>query len=180
MGHMIEAAKSGRASCRTCKETIAKGEFRLGEEVPNAFSPGEMTYHWHHLPCGAKKRPAALKQALEETELDIPDKDDLLNQAQESGKTEKPASYPYAEHAPTGRASCQGCEEKIEKGDLRVAVEAELNAGGFMRKGSQYLHPACAVDHTGEEPDELFSKIKANTLNLSPADLEALEADIFG
>jgi len=57
MAHVIEAAKSGRAACRTCKEPIAKGELRLGEEVPNQFAGGETTHVWHHLACAAKKRP---------------------------------------------------------------------------------------------------------------------------
>ena len=35
MANVIEEAKSGRASCRTCKKTIAKGELRLGVEVAN-------------------------------------------------------------------------------------------------------------------------------------------------
>ena len=54
MAHVIEPAKSGRASCRTCREPIAKGELRLGEEVPNTFSDsGEATHVWHHLACAA-------------------------------------------------------------------------------------------------------------------------------
>ena len=37
MANVIEEAKSGRASCRTCKKTIAKGELRLGVETANQF-----------------------------------------------------------------------------------------------------------------------------------------------
>ncbi len=178
MGHVIEAAKTGRASCRTCKSPIAKGELRLGEEVENAFSPGSMTHNWHHLPCAAKKRPSVLKQALEETEEDVPEKEDLLKTIEESGKTEKPTTFPYAEHAPTGRASCMLCSEPIAKGDLRVAVEKELQAGGFMRPGAGYLHPGCAVEHTETDADELFMKIKANSLNLNAQELEQLESEL--
>jgi poly [ADP-ribose] polymerase len=178
MAHMIEEAKSGRASCRTCKQTIAKGELRLGEEVPNAFAEGEMTYHWHHPVCAAKKKPAALKQALEATTLDIPNKEELLQTIESSGKTEKPSSFPYAEQAPTSRSSCISCGEKIEKGDLRVAVETEVNTGSFSRKGAGYLHPACSIDHT--EDADLFDKVKANSLNLSPSEMETLEEEMNG
>ncbi|TXT54374.1 MAG: hypothetical protein BAJATHORv1_70074 [Candidatus Thorarchaeota archaeon] len=45
----IEPAKSGRAKCRTCKQTIPKGELRIGE--PSYFD-GKLTYKWHHLKCG--------------------------------------------------------------------------------------------------------------------------------
>lgn len=180
MPHMIESAKTGRASCRSCKQAIEKATLRFGEEVPNAFSPGEMTFQWHHLKCASEKRPAALKQALETTELDIPEKEELLKTCEVSGKNQKPTNFPYAEHAPTGRASCMGCSEKIEKGDLRVAVEKELDAGAFAGKSAGYLHPACAPEHTGDDPVELFEKIKANTLNLESGDMEALEEEICG
>lgn len=180
MPHMIEAAKTGRANCRTCKKTIDKGTLRLGEEVPNAFSPGEMTYQWHHLPCAAEKKPSALKQALETTDVEVADKEELFKVIEVSGKKEKPSNYPYAEHAPTGRASCLSCSEKIEKGDLRIAVEKEVEAGGFAQRGSGYLHPACAPEHVGEDAIDLFEKIKANTLNLEASELESLEAEMCG
>ena len=38
MPHKIEPAPSGRASCRGCKEPIAKGALRFGEETPNPYS----------------------------------------------------------------------------------------------------------------------------------------------
>lgn len=178
MPHIIEEAKSGRASCRTCKQAIAKGELRLGEEVPNAFAEGEMTFHWHHPSCAAKKKPAALKQALESTSVDVPNKDELLQTIETSGKTEKPTTFPYAEHAPTSRSSCISCGEKIEKGDLRIAVETEVETGSFSRKGAGYLHPGCSIDHT--EDADLFDKVKGNSLNLTAAELEALEEEING
>ena len=178
MPHMIEEAKSGRASCRTCKQPIAKGELRLGEEVPNQFAQGEMTYNWHHTPCAAKKKPAALKQALETTTLDVPNKDELMQTIETSAKTEKPTTLPYAEHAPTSRSMCMACSEKIEKGDLRVAVEREVDAGAFTGTGPGYLHPACAIEHT--EDDELFEKVKTNSLNLTAAELETLQSELEG
>ncbi len=174
MTHMIEAAKTGRASCRSCKQVIAKGELRVGEEVPNQFTPGEMTYNWHHLPCAAKKKPSVLKQAMESTDIEIPDKADLLSTIENSAKNEKPTTFPAAEHAPTGRASCLACGEKIEKGALRVGVEAEGDGSPFMRRGPSYLHPQCAASHTGEDAIELFDKVKANSHNLSPDELEVL------
>ncbi|SRR5579883_3077615 len=178
MAHVIEAAKTGRASCRTCKSPIAKGELRFGEEVPNAFAPGEMTYFWHHLGCAAKKKPAALKQALETTEQDIPNKEELLQTIDASAKTEKPTTFPYAEHAPTSRSSCVECGEKIEKGELRVAIEQEISTGGFSRRGAGYLHPGCVAEHTDGDSEELYSKIKANSLNLNSSELQALQAQM--
>ena len=40
MAHKIEMAKSGRATCRTCREKIDKDTLRFGEETANAFDPG--------------------------------------------------------------------------------------------------------------------------------------------
>ena len=178
MAHLIEAAKSGRASCRTCKTTIGKGDLRLGEEVPNAFAPGEMTYSWHHLECAAKKKPSALKQALESADVDVPNKEELLKVIEVSGKTEKPTTFPYAEHAPTSRSSCIACSEKIEKGDLRVAIESDVQAGGFARRGAGYLHPACVSERVEEDLEEFFAKIKANSLNLNADELARIEGDL--
>jgi hypothetical protein len=47
----VEPAKSSRATCRTCSQTILKGELRLGE--PLLFD-GHVSYRWHHLRCAAR------------------------------------------------------------------------------------------------------------------------------
>lgn len=176
MAHIIEPAKSGRASCRTCRSPIAKGELRFGEEVPNAFAEGETTHQWHHLACAAKKKAGPLREAMAAYEGEIPDRA-ALEQTLAAGpaKGEKPGSYPYAERASTGRAKCQECDASIAKGELRVAVEREVDTGSFMRKGAGYLHPACALAHTGDQA--LFAKVRANTgSTLSADDLAELEA----
>lgn len=180
MAHTIEVAKTGRASCRSCKKPIAKGELRVGEEVPNQFAAGEMTYQWHHLECAAKKKPAVLKAALEGTTLDIPHREELEKTIAESAKKEKPTTLPYAERAPTGRSTCMVCNEAIGKGELRVAVEREVDTGSFVTRGTGYLHPACSLEHVGEEAASFFEKLKANSGNLEPADLEALRAELEG
>lgn len=180
MAHIIEAAKSGRASCRTCKKPIAKGDLRLGEEVPNQFDEGNMTHVWHHLACAAKKKPGPLKAALETTDVDVPNKAELLKQIEAAAKTEKPTTFPYAERAPTGRSSCMVCSESIPKGELRVAVEREVDTGSFMTKGAGYLHPACAMEHVEEDVEEFFKKVKDHSPGLEPADLEALKSELEG
>lgn len=179
MAHMIESAKSGRASCKVCKETIAKGELRLGEEFPNPFSEGEFSYRWHHLECGAKKKPSVLKKAMELAEIELPERGKLLELIRENARDEEPTVLPYAEFAKTGRSSCIQCSEKIEKGEVRIAASVESEGGDFgSRKG--FLHPACAVDFLEADPSELFDKLKENSHALEEGDLESLEAEIFG
>jgi hypothetical protein len=174
MAHMIEVAKSGRAKCRTCKQPIAKDELRFGEEVPDMFGGGGMTYQWHHLACAAKKKPGELKVAMDGFSGTIPNKAALESEMSEAVKHVKPSTYPYAERAPSGRSKCMQCDATIEKGDLRVAVEREVDTGSFTTKGPGYLHTGCAVEYTGDE--ELAAKIKANSPGLEKKDLEELDA----
>jgi poly [ADP-ribose] polymerase len=178
MSHTIEVAKTGRASCRTCKKPIAKDTLRFGEEVPNAFAAGEMTYQWHHLECAAKKKPGPLKIALDATTLEIPNRAELEKAMAEGAKKEKPTTFPYAERAPTGRSTCMVCSEAIAKGELRVAVEREVDTGSFVTKGAGYLHPACSLEHVGEDIETFFGKLKASSGNLDAADLDTLKAEL--
>ena len=134
MPHMIESAKSGRASCRVCRKKIEKGELRFGEEAPNAFDPdGGSSYFWHHLACAAQKKPNELKQALAAFTGEIPNRaeiDALLQAA--------PPDFPYAERAPTGRSKCLACGTAFITGEKIVALV--LDDG---KRDSAWLHPAC-------------------------------------
>ena len=179
MPHAIELAKTGRSSCRTCKTTIGKDELRIGEEVSNAFAPGETTFTWHHLQCAAKKKPSVVKQAIEHTDLEIPDKQQLMKTLEEAGKNEKPTVFPHAEVAPSGRALCVSCAEKIDKGVIRIAVQPAGDPGGYGPRSS-YLHPKCAIGHTESEPQELFNKVKANSLQLNDEQISELLNALIG
>lgn len=149
MDNVIESAKSGRASCRTCRKKIDKGSLRFGEAAENQFDPdGGMTLRWHHLECAAKQMPEKVKPALDAFDGDVPNRAQI-DAALASGKKKAAAqkSFPYAEKAPTGRSRCIECGEPIEKDTWRVAVEREIDAGGFQRTGAGYLHPACSEVH---------------------------------
>ena len=180
MAHMIEVAKSGRAGCRTCRNPIAKGELRFGEETPNAFGdPGDMSYRWHHLKCAAGKLPDELKSALDTYVGDVPDREELEKLMAEA-QAQKPPPFPYADRAPTGRARCQACGEAIVKGGLRVAIERDLERGMGVTKGAGYLHPACAaayVEEQGGTHDKLTDELRKNT-RLPEKDLEELFAAV--
>ncbi len=177
---MIEQAKSGRAKCRKCKQTIEKGALRFGEETVNAFSDGgEPSFLWYHLPCAAAARPKLLKADLETYEGEVPDREALEKTMAASAGKEKPSAFPYAEHAPSGRSKCIACEETIEKGALRVAIEREVDTGSFVTKGAGYLHPGCALDFV-EESDGLLEQIKKNSTSLKAEELAAMEEEMGG
>ena len=183
VGHMIEAAKTGRASCRSCRKSIAKGDLRLGEEVPNAFAAGESTYQWHHLACAAKKKPLVLEEALGTTELEIPERAALETDIAANKKNQKPAKFPYAERAKTSRSTCQQCSAAIEKGTLRVAVEREVDTGSFVAASAGYLHAACAptwLEENGGFEGVLLDVLKKNSTGLEAQDFEALALDLDG
>jgi Poly(ADP-ribose) polymerase and DNA-Ligase Zn-finger region len=172
---MIEVAKSGRSTCRSCRNTIAKGELRLGEETENSFGD-DASYRWHHMKCAASKVPDALRAALATFTDDVPDRaeiDQLLAEAD----AKRPPPFPHADHAPTGRARCLECGEAIQKGDLRVVIEREVEVGMSVRKSAGSLHPKCAAAHAqaqGTTHDELTEAIRKNTRGLSDDDLDAL------
>ncbi len=173
MAHTIETAKSGRAGCRTCRQPIAKGELRFGEEVPNAFSDsGGTSYQWHHLRCAAQKKPHQLKETLATFTGEVPDRAALDELIREGEAKAKPA-FPYAERSPNARSKCLECGEGIEKGALRVAVEQEVQAAGFMTKGARYLHAACAKSF--DLPD-MLAKVEAHSRGLSDEDRAELRA----
>lgn len=181
MANHIEEAKSGRASCRTCKKTIAKGELRLGVEAANAFGDTP-SMQWHHLPCAAGKLPAELKEALGAYAGDVPDRaalDQAIADAYAKGNA-KPGGFPYVDRAPTGRAKCMECGEAIEKDSLRVAVEREFEVGASVQRGAGYLHPKCVKDNlenVGGSADEMITGLRANS-RLPEADLDGVIAQL--
>ncbi|OGQ78401.1 MAG: hypothetical protein A2289_25070 [Deltaproteobacteria bacterium RIFOXYA12_FULL_58_15] len=166
----VESAKSGRAKCRKCKASIAKGDLRFGNEVETAF--GESVY-WYHLNCAAAATPVELARALETTSEDIPNRADLDKQILAGRKGAKPTVFPYAERAASGRSTCLACSDKIAKGDLRVAIESEIDTGAFTKKGPKYLHAGCATKHAGD--DGLVEALEKHSTSLSDTDLLELK-----
>jgi poly [ADP-ribose] polymerase len=181
MGNLIEEAKSGRASCRTCKKAIAKGELRFGEEAANAFGDTP-SMRWHHMTCAAEKLPAELKAAMDAHGEAIPNRADLdkiMGDALKGGRG-KPGGFPYMDKAPSGRAKCMQCEETIAKDTVRVAVEREFEVNGNPQRGAGYLHPKCVaenLENTGGDLDEMIEGLKANS-RLQQSDIDGALAEI--
>ena len=181
MANVIEEAKSGRASCRTCKKPIGKGELRLGIETQTQFSDTP-SLQWHHVLCAAAKHPVELKAALAEYPGQVPNRAELdatMEDAIKKGNA-KPPGFPYVDRAPTGRARCMRCEQPIEKATFRVAVERELEVGATVTRGAGYLHPRCAaqnLENIGGSVDELIEGLRTNS-RIPEAELDGVIADI--
>ncbi len=173
MAHVIEAAKSGRSTCRSCKQLIEKGALRFGFETTGFDgNPGHV---WHHLLCAATKLRAEVKETLAGFNGEVPNRAELdaaLAAGPAGGKAaaaEK--AYPFAERAATGRSKCMECEAAIEKGTFRVGIEREIEVNGVTRKGAGYFHAGC----TASLGEGLFENLKANS-GLDGAELDALQA----
>jgi hypothetical protein len=178
MAHMIEVAKSGRSTCRGCRQKIEKSVLRFGEETPNMFSEeGGMTYRWWHLTCAAKGKLAnEVRDTLKGFTGDVPERDKL----EALIKEHLHADYPYAERAANGRAHCRVCEATIAKGELRVAFERVVETQMGMQRGPGYMHSTCTLgykDAAALGKDKLIALLRDHS-NLSDADKGTLSADV--
>jgi hypothetical protein len=165
--HVIEAASSGRAKCRSCDRPIAKGELRFGERQPNAFGDGEMTL-WFHLPCAAYSRPEPFLEVQAAAPGDA-QLETLAAAARFGIEHRRVPRLHGAERATSGRAHCRSCREIIAKGEWRLPLvffeEYRFNPGGF-------IHAQCARDYF--ETVELLDRIR----HFSPALGEPELADV--
>jgi hypothetical protein len=167
--HVIEPATSGRAKCRSCDQSIAKGELRFGERQPNAFGDGEMTL-WFHLPCGAYSRP----EPFLETQSAAPpeaQQAQLADAARFGIAHRRVPRLHGAERATSGRARCRSCREPIGKGEWRLPLvffeEYRFSPGG-------YIHAHCARAYF--ETVDLLERIRHFSPELSDTDLSDIAA----
>jgi len=183
MAHKIEPSPSGRASCRGCKNAIAKGELRFGEEFVNPYSDeGGLSFRYWHLACAASKLANELAQALDG--YDGPPIEDRAQLEAAIAAHLRP-DFPYAEHAANGRARCRACDAPISKGDLRVALERVFEGPMGPQKGAAYSHPRCLAAYLAREGergreapqlDDVLRAVRANS-KLPEDELRQLEAD---
>ncbi len=152
MPHLFERAPTGRAKCRGCGASLAAGEWRFGERLPNPFAEGdaEMT-HWFHPACAAFKRPEAFVAWIDAGgwverpgASDAPDRDLLEREARLGIAHRRLARVDAASRAPSGRASCRACRSPIEKGTWRIGL-VYYEDGRFVPSG--FIHPGCAREY---------------------------------
>lgn len=179
MAHSIQQATSGRAKCRACKQTIVKGSYRLGEEVPNAFGEGTST-HWYHLSCGARQRAEAFlfawRVVKEQPEFgELESGNESLEASAELGLTYyRLQRFVRVERASSGRARCQGCRELIEKGALRFALQ-RIEDG--VVGGAGFVHVGCAHEYAGAV-DEIVDRV-APLSDLDEGSWLEVKAELF-
>jgi hypothetical protein len=107
----IELAKSGRATCRQCREKIPKNDPRLGEEYE--FSMGSSIrsgLRWYHLSCAITKLPDMVAQA--EINAELPE--DVLKSIEEIKKKGTQSAF-----------TVKGFSDLKEE-DVKVNVKAKI------------------------------------------------------
>jgi len=123
--YKVEYAKSGRASCKKCKENIAKDSLRLAIMV-RAWAFDGFQPHWYHFACFfLKAQPSSLDQIDGVYSLRPDDqsklKKKLRNVTGADGKGGAVLSNFVIQYAKSGKAKCRLCEEKIEKDEVRIS-----------------------------------------------------------
>ncbi|XP_051881055.1 poly [ADP-ribose] polymerase 1 isoform X2 [Pristis pectinata] len=159
-----EYAKSGRASCKKCGESIAKDSLRLAIMVQSPMFDGKVP-HWHHYAC-FWKRARVVSPADVDGLSDLRwDDQEKIKKAIETGgsvggggkgseqgegKGEKTLSDFAVEYAKSNRSTCKGCGKKIEKDTVRISkkmIDPEKPQLGMI---DRWYHPDCFVGSRAE------------------------------
>uniref|UniRef100_A0AAQ4RBD5 Poly [ADP-ribose] polymerase n=1 Tax=Gasterosteus aculeatus aculeatus TaxID=481459 RepID=A0AAQ4RBD5_GASAC len=160
--YKAEYAKSGRASCKKCKENIAKDSLRMAIMVQSPMFDGKVP-HWHHFSCfwlrAAAQSPADISGY---SDLRWADQEKVKKAIESGGATggkgdqKSGAKGPKTlndfavEYAKSNRSTCKGCDQKIEKDQIRVSkktVDAEKPQLGLI---DRWYHTACFVSRREE------------------------------
>ncbi len=181
--YVIEAARSSRSKCKTCRKNIEKDKLRLGVLVEGGFyGPG---YIWHHLTCAAKRRMEQVEEAYEQEAWKraqvVPEKVPSLEELRElkekaEEKKAQQKQFPFVEVDPSGRARCKACNQPIEKGSLRVVLAKEVTFGSQTRTSPFAVHPKCTVAGL-ENPEVVTEREDLRGQLLAHSGLEAAKID---
>uniref|UniRef100_A0A3Q2HW52 Poly [ADP-ribose] polymerase n=1 Tax=Equus caballus TaxID=9796 RepID=A0A3Q2HW52_HORSE len=193
--YRVEYAKSGRASCKKCSESIPKDSLRMAIMVQSPMFDGKVP-HWYHFSCFWKVGHSIRHPDVEVdgfSELRWDDQQKVKKTAEAGGvagkgqggsgsKAEKTLGDFAAEYAKSNRSTCKGCMEKIEKGQMRLSkkmLDPEKPQLGMI---DRWYHPNCFVknrEELGFRPEYSASQLKGFSL-LSPEDKEALKKQLPG
>ncbi|KAM9779205.1 poly [ADP-ribose] polymerase 1 isoform X2 [Syngnathus typhle] len=163
--YKAEYAKSGRASCKKCKENIAKDSLRMAIMVQSPMFDGKVP-HWHHFSCFWLRAAAQSPSDIDGFSALRWEDQEKVKKAIESGGTagggkgakkggggaqaEKTLNGFAVEYAKSNRSTCKGCELKIEKDQIRVSkktVDPEKPQLGLI---DRWYHTACFVGRREE------------------------------
>lgn len=124
---VAEYAKSGRASCKTCKTGIEKDCLRIGVLVQSPNFDGKIPM-WHHFHCFLnKKKFSKVEDIANFDNLRFEDQKKIKDGVGKASngtpaKGGKKVKNDFSiEYAKSSRAACKECLEKIQKGVIRIS-----------------------------------------------------------
>ncbi|XP_004641229.1 poly [ADP-ribose] polymerase 1 [Octodon degus] len=190
--YRAEYAKSGRASCKKCGESIPKDSLRMAIMVQSPMFDGKVP-HWYHFSCFWKvghsiQHPEAEVDGFSELRWDDQQKVKTAGGVTGKGrdgissKVEKTLGEFAAEYAKSNRSTCRWCCQKIEKGQMRLSkkmLDPEKPQLGMI---DRWYHPDCFVKIREEldfHPEYSASQLKGFNL-LTEEDKEALKKKLPG
>jgi hypothetical protein len=186
---IIEAARSSRSKCKTCRRAIQQGVLRLGIMIVGPYGTG---YLWHHLTCAARSRMDDLEEAYaqeawtnaKEPPADLPSLDELRRLRDDAEvKRKQRKVIPYVELAPSARSKCQQCDGPIEKDGPRVVLGRGVYFGTQVRTSPINVHAQCVAaalqaEDCTTEAEGLADALRANSKDMAPERLESVIAQI--
>ncbi|KAK7104156.1 poly [ADP-ribose] polymerase 1-like [Littorina saxatilis] len=150
-----EYAKSGRASCKLCKDNIPQDSLRLALMVQSPHFDGKVP-NWFHFKCFWKRgRPQSEDEIHGFHSLRWEDQQKVkenLGGAGASGDADPDYYKDFTvEYAKSSRSTCRGCESKIEKDAVRISKK-DYDSVRSKLYGPQeaWHHIDCFVDKRDE------------------------------
>lgn len=161
--YRAEYAKSGRAGCKSCKLSISQGSLRIARMVQSPHFDGKVP-HWYHFSCFFGKFKASADTDFANFDSIRWDDQEKIREklggslSSSKGKSKgskdtvdgpsnvsSAASEFSVEYAKSGRAKCRKCEEKIEKGVVRLSKMMEAEDSKFASQLPRWHHIDCFV-----------------------------------
>ncbi|KAJ0180031.1 hypothetical protein K1T71_004622 [Dendrolimus kikuchii] len=172
--YQAEYAKTGRASCKGCKQKIDQGSLRIAIMVQSAFFDGKQP-NWHHMQCFFKKQhPASSNDIDNFNKLTFDDQKKIKEEIASSALKDFKIEY-----SKSSRATCRHCEIKICKDEVRICkVVYDTEVGSKYGGQPLWHHVKCFA----EEKDTLLYFAGGENLpgfnTLTKADQEMVKAAI--
>ncbi|KAI5731887.1 hypothetical protein M8J77_017860 [Diaphorina citri] len=134
-------AKSNRAKCKGCKDTIIQGTLRLAVMVQSPFFDGK-TPKWFHEECTdagpSTEAEASTSKGKSRKRVNKKAKDE------ENAKCVNTLNDFSIEYAKSNRSTCRGCEAKIAKGEIRVSkMNYDSDQGKMIGGIPEWYHLSC-------------------------------------
>ena len=124
---------------------------------------------WFHPACAAHKRPEPFLEGLAETEAEVESRDRLEAVAQIGKAQRRLPRLNGAQTAPTARARCRSCRERIDKGAWRIPL-VFYEEGRFEPSG--FIHVSCTKAYF--ETADILERMQHFSPELTPENVAEL------